>query len=57
MNEQQKTLGQLFLPICLEILLFMLTGTIDTLMLSSVGDQAVAAVGTANTYIKINIPM
>ena len=57
MNEQQKTLGQLFLPICLEILLFMLTGTIDTLMLSSVGDQTVAAVGTANTYIGMFILM
>ena len=57
MNEQRKTLGQLFFPICLEILLFMLTGAIDTLMLSSVGDQAVAAVGTANTYIGMFILM
>ena len=31
----------------------MLTGAVDTLMLSSVGDQAVGAVGTANTYINI----
>lgn len=51
MNENRKTLGQLFFPIYLEHMLFMLTGTIDTLMLSSVGDQAVAAIGTANTYI------
>ena len=57
MNEQRKTLGQLFFPICFEILLFMLTGAIDTLMLSSVGDQAVAAVGTANTYIGMFILM
>lgn len=57
MNENRKTLGQLFFPICLEILLFMLTGAIDTLMLSSVGDQAVAAVGTANTYIGMFILM
>ena len=57
MNETRKTLGQLFLPIFFEILLFMLTGAIDTLMLSSVGDQAVAAVGTANTYIGMFILM
>ena len=57
MEENRKSLGQLFVPICLEILLFMLTGAIDTLMLSSVGDQAVAAVGTANTYIGMFILM
>lgn len=50
MNER-KTLGQLFVPICIEIIFFMLAGMVDTLMLSSVGDQAVGAVGTANTYI------
>ena len=57
MNNNRKSLGQLFFPIFLEILLFMLTGAIDTLMLSSVGDQAVAAVGTANTYIGMFILM
>jgi len=57
MNENRKTLGQLAFPISLELLLLMLTGTIDTLMLSSVGDQAVAAVGTANTYISMFILM
>lgn len=57
MEKTQKTLGQLALPICFELLLLMLTGTIDTLMLSSVGDQAVAAVGTANTYISMFILM
>ena len=35
----------------------MLTGAVDTLMLSTVGDQAVGAVGTANTYISIFILM
>lgn len=35
----------------------MLTGAVDTLMLSSVGDQAVGAVGTANTYISVFIIM
>lgn len=51
--EQKKTLGQLFVPICLETLCYMLSGMVDTLMLSSVGDAAVGAVGTANTYIGI----
>ena len=51
MNENRKTLGKLFFPIYLEYLMFMLTGAIDTFMVSSVGDQAVAAIGTANTYI------
>lgn len=57
MQENQKTLTQLFIPICLETLLYMLAGMVDTLMLSSVGDQAVGAVGTANTYIGIFIIM
>ena len=57
MNENKKSLGQLFVPIFLETLLFMLTGMIDTLMLSSVGDDAVGAVGTANTYISMFIIM
>lgn len=35
----------------------MLAGMVDTLMLSSVGDEAVGAVGTANTYIGIFIIM
>lgn len=54
---QQKNLRQLFFPIFFEILFMMLTGAVDTLMLSSVGDQAVGAVGTANTYISIFIIM
>ncbi len=54
---EQKKLHQLFFPIFLEILFAMLAGALDTLMLSSVGDQAVGAVGTANTYIGIFIIM
>ena len=54
---EQKKLHQLFFPIFLEILFSMLAGAVDTLMLSSVGDQAVGAVGTANTYIGIFIIM
>lgn len=57
METQRKTLGQLFVPICFETLFYMLAGMIDTLMLSSVSDQAVGAVGTANTYISMFIIM
>ena len=35
----------------------MLSGMVDTLMLSSVSDQAVGLVGTANTYISVFIIM
>ena len=51
MAAERKTLTQLSVPICLETLFYMLSGMVDTLMLSSVSDQAVGAVGTANTYI------
>lgn len=56
MNER-KTLRQLFIPICIETLFYMMAGMVDTLMLSSVGDRAVGAVGTANTYIGMFIIM
>lgn len=55
--NNRKTLGELFFPICLETLFYMLAGMVDTLMLSSIGDQAVGAVGTANTYIGMFIIM
>ena len=54
---ERKTLSQLSVPICLETLFYMLSGMVDTLMLSSVSDQAVGAVGTANTYIGVFIVM
>ncbi|WP_075720835.1 MATE family efflux transporter [Roseburia sp. 499] len=57
MEVERKSLTQLFIPICLETLCYMLAGMIDTLMLSSAGDKAVGAVGTANTYIGIFIIM
>ena len=53
MQGERKTLTQLSVPICLETLFYMLSGMVDTLMLSSVSDQAVGAVGTANTYISV----
>ena len=57
MDNPRKNLTQLFVPIALETLCYMLAGIIDTLMLSSVGDSAVGAVGTASTYIGIFIIM
>ena len=57
MAAERKTLTQLSMPICLETLFYMLSGMVDTLMLSSVSDQAVGAVGTANTYISVFIIM
>ena len=57
MATERKTLTQLAVPICLETLFYMLSGMVDTLMLSSVSDQAVGAVGTANTYIGVFIVM
>ena len=57
METERKTLTQLSVPICLETLFYMLSGMVDTLMLSSVSDQAVGAVGTTNTYIGVFIIM
>ena len=50
-----KTLKQLFIPISFEILCYMLTGVVDTMMISTVGDNAVGAVGTSNTYLSLFI--
>ena len=53
LENRQKGLRQLFFPIFIEVLFFMLVGSIDTLMLSSVGDDKVGAVGAANTYLSV----
>lgn len=59
MNAQTSTKPfiKLYVPILLETLCSMLAGMVDTIMLSTVGDSAVGAVGTANTYITIFIIM
>lgn len=57
MSDKRNRLFPLFLPIFLELLFIMLTGMVDTLMLASEGDQAVGAVGTANTYINVFLLM
>lgn len=53
----KKNLLQLFIPIAFETLCFMLTGMVDTMMLSTQSDAAVGAVGTSNTYIAMFIIM
>ena len=57
MTVQRKKLHQLFFPLFFETLFMMLAGIVDTLMLSTEGDHAVGAVGTANTYISLFIIM
>ena len=57
MMDKKPPLLRLFFPIFLELLFTMLTGVVDTLMLSSVGDHAVGAVGTANSYINVFLVM
>lgn len=46
-------LGRLTLPIFVEIALVMLVGAVDTFMLSSCGDGAVAAVGLDNQLVML----
>ena len=53
LDNRQKSLRQLFFPIFVEVLFFMLVGSVDTLMLSTVGDDKVGAVGAANTYLGV----
>ncbi|WNG35474.1 MATE family efflux transporter [Archangium minus] len=57
MDVPKPSLGlfRLTWPIFLELLLFMLMGTSDTLMLSGVSDEAVSAVGVVNQYISLCI--
>ncbi|MDE6259700.1 MAG: MATE family efflux transporter [Oscillospiraceae bacterium] len=57
MQSSTKSFTKLYIPIALETLCYMLAGMVDTIMLSSVGDNAVGAVGTANTYISVFIIM
>lgn len=54
---KEKSFAKLCIPIALETLCYMLAGMADTVMLSTVSDQAVGAVGTANTYLNVFIIM
>lgn len=50
---KQQSFKKLFWPTFIELLFFMLMGTIDTLMLSNFSDYAVGSVGNANTLIQL----
>lgn len=54
-NSKQFNLFLLTWPIFLEIFLFMLMGIVDTFMLSSIADDAVAGVGASNQFLHIAI--
>ncbi len=57
MDAPRPALGlfRLTWPLFLELLLFVLMGTSDTLMLSGVSDEAVSAVGVVNQYTNLCI--
>ncbi|GBF11116.1 MATE family efflux transporter [Tepidibacillus sp. HK-1] len=55
--QQKLSLFSITWPIFIEVFLFMLMGNIDTMMLSKVSDDAVAAVGVTNQIISIAIVM
>lgn len=55
--NNQKSFKQLLMPIFFETFLLTLAGIVDTIMLSTVNDDAVGAVGTANTYVAVFIIM
>ncbi|WP_151733556.1 MATE family efflux transporter ['Paenibacillus yunnanensis' Narsing Rao et al. 2020] len=54
-TKQQFSLFKLTWPIFLELFLFMLMGSVDTFMISSVSDDAVSGVGAANQIIAMAI--
>ncbi len=54
-KDQQFNLFKLTWPIFLELFLFMLMGSVDTFMISSVSDDAVSGVGAANQIIAMAI--
>lgn len=54
-DAKDLNLIRLTWPIFLELFLFMLMGSVDTLMLNSVSDNAVSGVGAANQIISIAI--
>lgn len=54
-EAKELNLFRLTWPIFLELFLFMLMGSVDTFMLSSVSDNAVSGVGASNQIISIAI--
>lgn len=57
MENERKNLRQLAVPMGFETLFYQLAGMVDTLMLSTLSDEAVGAVGTVNTYLGVFIIM
>ncbi len=51
--KEKKSFKAIFWPTFIELLFFMLMGTVDTLMLSNYSDYAVGSVGNANTLIQM----
>ena len=51
--QGKQTLGKLFVPLLIEMILLNTMGTINTLMLSNYSDAAVAAVGAASQIISM----
>lgn len=49
--KSKRSFKSLFWPTFIELLFFMLMGTVDTLMLSNYSDYAVGSVGNSNTLI------
>ncbi len=54
-EAKELNLFHLTWPIFLELFLFMLMGSVDTFMISSVSDNAVSGVGASNQIISIAI--
>lgn len=53
MKHLERNIYKLTWPIFIEMLFFMLMGSVDTLMLSKYSDLAVASVGNANTVLNV----
>jgi len=53
MKQLERNIYKLTWPIFVELLFFMLMGSVDTLMLSKYSDLAVAAVGNANSVLNL----
>ncbi|MBE0700260.1 MAG: MATE family efflux transporter [Acholeplasmataceae bacterium] len=51
--KPKRSFNALFWPIFIELLFFMLMGTIDTIMLSNYSDFAAGSVGNANTIVQM----
>lgn len=52
-NTTRKNIFQLFWPIFAETLLMILVGSVDTLMVSKVSDNAAGAIGSSNSFIAL----